>query len=55
MRKTTVDISNVLIFVFVMILSEIHLMSSCWHLSLSPFSLFIKQTNNPPKQQIKNT
>lgn len=55
MRKTTVGISKVLIFVFVLILSKIHLMSSCWPLSLSPFSLFIKQTNTTPKQQIKNT
>lgn len=53
MRKTTVDISKVLIFVFIMILSEIHLMSSGWSLSPSPFFLSFLFINQPNKQTNK--
>lgn len=53
MRKTNVGTSKVLIFVFIMIFSEIHLMSSGQCLSFSSFFLSflssLKQKNKPNK------
>lgn len=43
LKEARVGTSKVLIFVFITILSEIHLMFSCWSLPLSLFYLFINQ------------